>query len=156
MINKELLLQVTKCNAKNLDIHYKSIIEAMKKYNIDSSKRAAAFLANVMHETGGLKSFEENLKYSESGLLATFKSRVTPEEAKVLAKKPELIANKVYGGRYGNTAPEDGWKYRGRGIFQVTFKDNYEKIGKLLKVDLVNNPDLLTKEPYAALSAGAF
>lgn len=156
MITKEQILKATKCDSKNLDIHYDSIILTLKKYDINTPQRIAGFLANAIHETGGLRAFEENLNYSEKGLLSTFSKRVTPEEAKTLARKPELIANKVYAARNGNTEKGDGWKYRGRGIFQVTFKDNYKKIGSKLSVDLVSNPEFLCKPPYAALSAGVF
>jgi putative chitinase len=156
MITKEEILKVCKCNEKNLDIHFDSLIETFKKFNINTKERIAAFLANAIHETGGFKSFEENLNYSEKGLLGTFSKRVTPEQAKTLARNPEAIANHVYDKRNGNTDIGDGWKYRGRGIFQVTFKDNYSKVSKALKEDFVKNPDILTKAPYAALSAGVF
>lgn len=156
MILKEDILKVCKCNVKNLDKHFCSLKATLSKFNINTKERIAAFLANIIHETGGLKSLEENLNYSEKGLLATFPSRITSEEAKILARKPELIANKVYGNRYGNVDEGDGWKYRGRGIFQVTFKKNYENIGKKLEIDLLSNPDLLLEPPYAALSAGIY
>ncbi len=156
MITKQQILKATKCDSKNLDIHFDSIILTLNKYNINTPQRIAAFLGNAAHETGGFKTFEENLNYSEKGLLSTFSKRITPEEAKTLARKPELIANKVYAKRNGNTEEGDGWKYRGRGIFQVTFKDNYKKIGSKLSIDLVSNPELLCKAPYAALSAGVY
>ena len=156
MITKQQILKATKCDSKNLDIHYDSIMLTLEKYDINSPQRIAAFLANAIHETGGLRAFEENLNYSEKGLLATFSRRITKEEAVELARKPEQIANKVYGGRNGNKDVGDGWKYRGRGIFQTTFKDNYSKVSKALGKDFVNNPELLSKQPYAALSAGVY
>lgn len=156
MITKEKILLATKCDKKNLDVHYDSLIETLDKYKINTKERISAFLANVIHETGGLKQFEENLKYSAKGLLGTFPKRVTEEDAKKLEYKPEQIANHVYGGRNGNNTSGDGWKFRGRGFFQVTFKNNYEKIGKILDIDLIKNPDLLIKPPYASLSAGIF
>jgi putative chitinase len=156
MITKQQILKATKCDSKNLDLHYDSIMLTLEKYDINSKERIAAFLANAIHETGGLRAFEENLNYSEKGLLATFSRRITKEEAVELARKPEQIANKVYGGRNGNKDVGDGWKYRGRGIFQTTFKDNYSKVSKALGKDFVNNPELLSKPPYAALSAGVY
>jgi putative chitinase len=156
MITKRQILEATNCDSKGLDLHYDSIILTLEKYDINTNNRIAAFLANAIHETGGLRAFEENLNYSEKGLLATFGKRVTAEQAKVIARKPEQIANHVYCGRYGNTELGDGWKYRGRGIFQTTFKDNYKELVKILNVDLISNPELLTKPPYAALSAGIF
>ena len=75
-----------------------------------------------------------------------------------IERKPELIANLVYSNRMGNGAAEsgEGWKFRGRGLKQLTGKFNYEKCGKDLGVDLVGNPDLLLEPLYAARSAGWF
>jgi len=92
----------------------------------------------------------ENLNYTAARLLEVFPSKVTTlAQAKALAGKPELIANTIYGGRYGNAANE-GFKYRGRGFNQITFKDTYAKIGKLIGVDLVGNPDALNDPKIAA------
>jgi putative chitinase len=74
--------------------------------------------------------------------------------AQQYARNPQKIANKVYGGRFGNTEEGDGWKYHGRGIFQLTFKDNYKRCGDALGIDLTAYPKLLLTEKYACLSAG--
>ncbi len=144
------------CNKDNVKKHYDSIIETFNKYDINTPKRQAAFLANVIHETAMLKTFEENLNYSAKGLLSVFPKRVNKALAEKLEHKPEDIANHIYGGRYGNNSSGDGWRYRGRGGFQYTFKDNYNMISKALKIDFVKNPDLLKEPPYAILSAGFF
>ena len=133
--------------------------EAFEKYDIDTSKRQAAFIGQCMHESAGFKTLEENLNYSAKALMTTWPSRFPSEEvANQYARQPEKIANKVYGGRMGNGPEEtgDGWKYRGRGIKQLTGKENYERCGSSLGVDLVGNPDLLLDPKYAALSAGWF
>lgn len=133
--------------------------ETFEKYNIDTARRQAAFIGQCMHESGGFKTLEENLNYSAKALMATWPSRFSSEEvANQYARNPEKIANKVYGGRMGNGPEEtgDGWKYRGRGIKQLTGKENYERCGSGLGVDLVGNPDLLLEPKYAALSAGWF
>jgi putative chitinase len=133
--------------------------ETFEKYGIDTSKRQAAFIGQCMHESGGFKLLEENLNYSARALMVTWPSRFPSEEvANQYARNPEKIANKVYGGRMGNGPEEtgDGWKYRGRGIKQLTGKENYERCGSGLGVDLVSNPDLLLDPKYAALSAGWF
>ena len=67
-----------------------------------------------------------------------------------------FIANKVYAGRMGNTEYEDGWKYHGRGLIQLTGKDNYAFCGSAIKQDLLTNPGLLIQPEYATMSAGWF
>jgi len=133
--------------------------ETFEKYNIDTSKRQASFIGQCMHESAGFKLLEENLNYSAKALMATWPSRFTSEEvANQYARNPEKIANKVYGSRMGNAdeSSGEGWLYRGRGIKQLTGKENYERCGSGLGVDLVSNPDLLLDPKYAALSAGWF
>jgi putative chitinase len=108
-----------------------------------------------MHESGGFKLLKENLNYSAKGLVATWPSRFPNEEyAEEYARKPDRIANKVYLGRMGNTEDGDGAKYIGRGLIQLTGKENYANCGLGLGVDLVGNPDWLATPKYAALSAG--
>jgi putative chitinase len=133
--------------------------ETFEKYGIDTTKRQAAFIGQCMHESGGFKLLQENLNYSAKALMATWPSRFPTEEiANEYARQPEKIANKVYGGRMGNDVESsgEGWKYRGRGIKQLTGKENYERCGSGLGVDLVSNPDLLLDPKYATLSAGWF
>jgi putative chitinase len=133
--------------------------ETFEKYSIDTPKRQAAFIGQCMHESGGFKLLQENLNYSAKALMATWPSRFPTEEiANQYARQPEKIANKVYGGRMGNDVESsgEGWKYRGRGIKQLTGKENYERCGSGLGVDLVSDPDLLLDPKYAALSAGWF
>jgi putative chitinase len=133
--------------------------ETFEKYGIDTAKRQAAFIGQCMHESGGFKLLEENLNYSAKALMATWPSRFPTEEmANQYARNPEKIANKVYGGRMGNGTEEtgEGWKYRGRGIKQLTGKENYDRCGSGLGVDLVSDPDKLLDPKYAALSAGWF
>jgi putative chitinase len=133
--------------------------ETFEKYNIDTAKRQAAFIGQCMHESGGFKLLEETLNYSAKALMNTWPSRFPTEEmANQYARNPEKIANKVYGGRMGNAdeSSGEGWKYRGRGIKQLTGKENYDRCGSGLGVDLVNDPDKLLDPKYAALSAGWF
>jgi putative chitinase len=135
------------------------IKETFEKYGINTEKRQAAFIGQCMHESGGFKLLEENLNYSAKALMATWPSRFPTEEmANQYARNPEKIANKVYGGRMGNAdeSSGEGWKYRGRGIKQLTGKENYQRCSEALGVDLVENPDLLLDPKYATLSAGWF
>jgi putative chitinase len=133
--------------------------ETFEKYGLNTTKRQAAFIGQCMHESAGFKTLTENLNYSAKALMATWPSRFPNEEfANQYARNPEKIANKVYGGRMGNAdeSSGEGWKYRGRGIKQLTGKENYDRCGEALGVDLVENPDLLIEPKYAALSAGWF
>ena len=131
--------------------------ETFEKYEINTPKRQACFIGQCMHESGGFKQLVENLNYSARALVATWPSRFPNEEyAEEYAKKPERIANKVYSGRMGNTEEGDGAKYIGRGLIQLTGKENYANCGLGIGVDLLGNPDWLSNPQYAALSAGWF
>ena len=115
-----------------------------------NSNRAAHFFAQTAHETGDFKAFAENLNYSAKGLASTF-SKYFPSEtsAAPYERKPEKIANKVYGGRIGNgpEASGDGWKYRGRGALQLTGKSNYQAFADHInRPDVMTNPDLVAGE----------
>jgi predicted chitinase len=127
------------------------LIKAMDAGGITDPKSKAMLMANVDVETGGFKKNEENLNYSAKRLQEVFpKYYSTPEAARADANNPEAIANKVYGGRMGNTDAGDGYKYRGRGDIQLTGKAQYADMGKKLGVDLVNNPDLAMDPKYSA------
>lgn len=137
---------------------------AMMRYNIDNVNRSRAFLAQIGAESGQLRAVVENLNYSAKGLRSIFgKYFKTDAEAEQYARKPEAIANVVYANRLGNgdTESGDGWKYRGRGLIQLTGKSNYEKATNEmyalpLGVDFVDEPDLLATPEYAAQSAAWF
>ena len=133
--------------------------EAFQKYDISTPARQAAFIGQCAHESGNFRILEENLRYSAAALMRVWPSRFTSElVASSYASNPEKIANKVYSGRMGNGDEEsgDGWKYHGRGLIQLTGKDNYANCGSSLGVDFVGNPDLLLDPKYAALSAAWF
>jgi len=128
-------------------------------FGVNTPLRIAHFLAQAFHETGGLasKNLEENLFYSAEGLARTFRKYfASVEAAQPYAKKPEAIANRVYGGRMGNISTGDGFRYRGRGVFQLTGKDNYRAIQGIIGVNLVDNPDRAASAEYALPCACAF
>ena len=128
-----------------------ALVEAMNGSGIKDPKEQAMFMAQMDHESGGFRNLSENLNYSKKGLLKTFgKYYKTDDEAAADANNPEAIANKVYGGRMGNTDPGDGYKFRGRGFTQLTGKANYAAAGKDLGLDLINNPELATDPANAA------
>lgn len=111
------------------------------------------FLGQILHESGLLERIEEGLSYSADRLCVVWPSRFPSlASAAPYARNPEALANRVYGGRMGNTEPGDGYKFRGRGVLQVTGRANYEVVGKAIGIDLVEDPDQLA-EPTIALRA---
>ena len=136
---------------------FEPLQETFEKYQINTPKRPACFIGQCMHESGGFKFLRENLNYSAKALMNTWPSRFPDADiAEQYARQPEKIANKVYSGRMGNTEDGDGAKYIGRGLIQLTGKDNYKAFGEAIGEDLVANPQLVEEPRYAALSAGWF
>ena len=134
------------------------IPSVMSTFKIDTALRLSHFLAQCGHESAGFKAIQENLNYGAKGLLGIFK-KYFPTEAKALQyeRKPEKIANLVYGSRMGNgdEASGDGYKFRGRGYIQLTGKNNYAAFGKAINEDITANPDLVSTK-YPLLSAAWF
>jgi putative chitinase len=131
--------------------------ETFVKYDISTPQRQAAFIGQCAHESGNFKTLQENLNYSAEGLMKTWPSRFpTKEMADQYARQPAKIAGKVYNGRMGNTSEEEAAQYLGRGLIQLTGKENYANCGTALGIDFVGNPTLLIEPKYAALSAGWF
>jgi putative chitinase len=127
------------------------------KYDISTPLRQAAFIGQCQHESGNFKTLEENLHYSANALMRVWPSRFPDmDTANKFANNPEKIANKVYAGRMGNTGDGEGWKYHGRGLIQLTGKDNYKNCSNSLGLDLLGSPEKLLEPQYAALSAGWF
>ena len=136
---------------------FEPLTNTFSKFEIDTPKRQAAFIGQCGHESNNFRTLEENLHYSANALMRVWPSRFPDNDvAEKYANKPEKIANKVYSGRMGNAEDGDGWKYHGRGLIQLTGKDNYTRCGEALNIDLVNNPDLLLEPEFAAASAGWF
>lgn len=128
--------------------------ELMPEYGIDTPERVQMFLAQIGHESASFTTKEENLNYSHNGLLTVLpKYYKTEREARLHARKPELIANKVYGGRMGNTLYGFGYKYRGRGFIQLTGFDNYAAFERDTGLPVTAKPDLLLNDREALLAA---
>lgn len=131
-------------------------LKAAMAYYKMTPERAAHFFAQTAHESGNFKAFSENLNYGAAGLTGIFKKYFpTTEKALLYERKPEKIANLVYGNRMGNgdEASGDGFKFRGRGALQLTGKDNYKLFSEYLKKpEIMTNPDLVATE-YAFESA---
>lgn len=146
---------------------YGPVYSAMQEFDIDTPVRQAAFIAQIYVESTGFTRTVENLNYSPQGLIATFpRKRISIEQANKLGRQPgekvvpierqRQIANLVYGGRFGNDSPDDGWTFRGRGLKQITFYDNYLRCGHALELDFIAQPELLEHDELAARSAGWF
>jgi putative chitinase len=125
-------------------------LKAAMAYYKMTPERAAHFFAQTAHESGNFKAFAENLNYGASGLTTTFKKYFpTTEKALLYERKPEKIANLVYGNRMGNgdEASGEGFKFRGRGALQLTGKDNYKAFSDYLKnPEIMTNPDLVADQ----------
>lgn len=159
-----------------------AVAAACQEFGIDTPQRIAGFLSQCAHESGGFTMLQENLNYRAATMATVWPTRFAEREpdpknpgktkakkdakganipnkfALALERKPEMIANVVYSNRMGNGPTEsgEGWLYRGRGLKQLTGKDNHRACSAGLGVDLVANPDLLLEPVYAARSAAWF
>jgi putative chitinase len=126
------------------------------RFEITTPERLAAFLAQTAHESAGYTRLVEDLNYSAPRLMAVWPRRFpTLESAQPFAHQPEKLANRVYANRLGNGPPEsgDGWRFRGRGLIQLTGRLNYRGTGAVIQVPLEQEPERLELPNDAALSA---
>ncbi len=147
-----------------LAIWSESIDAAMQQFQIDTPARQAAFLAQVLHESDGLRRLDENLSYSAKRLTEVWPRHfyLPPDEANgrsdagAYEHHPEALANAIYANRLGNgpEASGDGWRFRGRGLVQLTGRRLYTEAAAALQLDLSNQPDLLLQPLAAARAAG--
>lgn len=161
-ITEQQLLQILPKARPVAGLFVPALNRAMLRWKIDSRLRQAAFIAQVGHESGQLRSLVENLNYRadrirEIGLASSPASRwrsLVPRAAE-LAGNPERLANAVYGGRMGNgpEATGEGWRFRGRGLIQLTGRENYRAAAEALGLPLLDEPDLLEQAEHAAQSA---
>ncbi len=142
-----------------------SFLKCFKKYAINTPLRVAHFLAQLHEESGGYSRFDENMNYSADSLLSKFGSRITHEQAQKFGRtnshsaNKEMIANIIYGGSWGktnlgNTQEGDGWRFRGRGLIQITGRANYQAYKNYSGVDVINNPNLASTIAVAIDIAG--
>jgi putative chitinase len=123
---------------------------------LSTLNRRASFLAQCAHESGQFTVVSENLNYSAAGLLRVFKKYFpTQELADQYARKPQMIASRVYANRMenGSEASGDGWKFRGRGFIQLTGKRNYRLCGAALGINLLEDPDYVSRSPVGAIES---
>lgn len=148
---------------------YDVMTQTLPEYQIMTWQRVAQWIAQVGHESGDFRTVTENLNYRNTALTAKFGNRITLTEANRLGRNdatgqkanPEGIANVIYGGAWGsrnlgNTQPGDGWRFRGRGLIQVTGRSNYAACSRALYGDeqiLLDDPDILSEPDGAIRSA---
>ena len=144
---------------KHIDHWYNAFQQLLPDYDINTPVRVAHFIAQCAHESGNFAFIEENLNYRAASLMNTFKKYFpTIEIAQQYEKKPERIANRVYANRMGNgdEASGDGYKYRGRGLIQLTGKDNYTFFAGSLGIPVEEAADYMSTFEGAAQSACFF
>jgi len=134
-ISKDQLSSILS-NNKDAGSWYEPLAKILPKYDITTAHRVAAFIAQCAHESGQFTTIQENLNYSAEGLNKVFPKYFinAGRNAAEFSRQPEKIANVVYGGRMGNTEQGDGWKHRGRGLIQLTGKDNYTLFAKSINM----------------------
>ena len=138
LLTKDMLRAMIN-NNKDSDKWHDALVDILPKYDITTANRIAGFIAQCAHESGDFKTLEENLNYSEKALNSVFGRYFGKgkENAADYARNPEKIANYVYmdefrsaKGALGNTKPGDGWRFRGRGLKQLTGRNNYTAFAK--------------------------
>jgi len=158
MITESVLVVSQTCTPAMADKWLIPLQFTCDKFEINTPERIAGFLAQIGHESGGFRFTSENLNYRAEALTRLWPSRFPPGVAESYAMQPEKIANRAYCDRMGNgdEASGDGWKYRGRGLIQLTGKDNYAAFSLDADNEALVNPDLVAEPELAALSAGWF
>lgn len=164
----EKVQRVTGATRANAELFLPFLQGTCKAYDINTPRRVVGFLSQIGHESGGLGTLTESLNYTVEALIERFKRhRISIEDARRFGRAPgqpaneERLANILYGGAWGlkelgNTQPGDGWKFRGRGLKQLTGRDNYARCGHAIGEPLTIEPERLLQPINAALSAGWF
>lgn len=161
MVTLELLQLLCPKTKKDVLVQYVDPLHTVAEYYemYDNKRRIAGFLAQLAHESGGFNFVKENLNYSADGLRKTFaKYFPTDELAKAYARQPEKIANRVYANRMknGDEASGDGFRFRGRGLIQLTGRDNYTRFAQSLGIGIDETIEYLETPSGAVASAGWF
>lgn len=142
------------------EVHARALEAARINSSVTTPRRLCHFMGQIFVETGGIAHMIENLNYRDPARLdAIFKAVRGIDDARALiARGPEAIANRVYANRLGNgdEASGDGWRYRGSGYKQLTGRVNYRDIGRIVGIDLEDNPQLAREPTAAARIAFAF
>lgn len=156
-MNADQLAQAVHMSPEKAKEWIDSINLTFDNFAIKTPEQQASFLGQCAHESNGFTTLVENLNYRADSLCKIWPNHFPSLEfAMQYNRQAEKIANRVYANRMGNSdeASGDGWAYRGRGLIQLTGRDNYKYCGKAIGVDLEENPEYLETPKYAALSAG--
>ncbi len=156
-VDKAIKAVAKKGIAKEVIGAWREAEKMLRAQGVTNNKREAMLIGQCAHESAQFTARFENLNYSASALLALFGKYFSGEAgANQFARKPQKIANRIYGNRMGNSdeASGEGYLYRGRGYLQLTGKSNYQKYGNLLGLDLIANPDLVA-DPVASWQIAA-
>ncbi len=151
------MLDFSNLKGKIPDKVYEDLLLVIPEFNITSIIRLAHFISQCSHESADFRRVEESLNYSSDGLLRTFPKYFNQELATSFARKPKLIASRVYANRMGNgdELSQDGWIFRGRGYIQLTGRNNYKAFDIVCNDDIIANPDLVAIK-YPLKSAAWF
>ena len=144
-----------------IDHWYEALCEILPDYDINTKPRVAAFLAQCAHESGGFRAIKENLNYRPETLVKLFKKYfdlITAQRYCALPNKQEAIANRIYANRMGNGPEEsgDGFRYCGRGLIQLTGKDNYTRYAQSTEQTVEEASEHLTTFEGCVQSAAWF
>jgi putative chitinase len=154
ILRKEQLAKIIPGN-QYLDHWYRALEQALPDYDINTPSRVASFLAQCAHESGGFTALKENLNYRAVTLRKVFPKYFTDAAAEAFAGKQEAIANRVYANRMGNGPEEsgDGFRYCGRGLIQLTGKNNYQNFADSIETPVEDIPEYLATFEGAVQSA---
>lgn len=169
LLTLEALQRATGAKREHAELYLPFLQGTCKAFDINTPRRLAGFLSQIGHESEHLSNIEENLNYSVEALLKFGRHRISEADALRYGRDDKTgqradrvaIANCIYGGdwgreKLGNTQPGDGWKFRGRGLKQLTGRDNYLRYGYSVDENVIDFPDRLFMPVNAALSAGWF
>jgi len=150
ILNLDVLERLTPQGLTMYRLAFQRAEEVFPRFGLTTRLRVQHFLAQCLHETAGLTRLVESLNYSAERLMVVWPSRFpTLADAQPYAHSPQVLAERVYGGRLGNIQPGDGWLFRGRGLLQPTGRTMYALTGVSLGIDLVNQPELAISANHA-------
>lgn len=161
MISRQFMVDLLPGCDESVDPFIKPLNEVIKSHGLDRPVRAAAFIAQVSHESVRFTMLAQIVNYSARGLVRVFPQFFTPEQAIEYSHNPYRIASRIYAGKFGNGDEQsgDGWKYRSRGlIHRVSGRSWYSRSSQDLTKDentFLNNPKMLT-DPYWAVQVAAW
>lgn len=155
LLTNDHLSQILKGNI-HVDDWYEALKNNLPHYNIDNKNRICAFIAQCAHESANFKILKENLNYRAESLQRVWPRHFPSDRiAQEYAKQPEKIANRAYANRMGNgdESSGDGWKFCGRGLIQLTGRNNYQLFADSIGYDIEELPNYLMTFDGAVKSA---